>query len=74
MARAFSTEVAAYEAAPTLYSQRKILEVYAGISDIRKYLIVGDPKNVIIEYQTAQEGGLDRVLTEGLEKEKQKGK
>jgi len=74
MARAFSTEVAAYEAAPTLYSQRKILEVYAGISDIRKYLIVGDPKNVIIEYQTAQEGGLDKILSEGLEKEKKKGK
>jgi len=71
-ARAFSTEVAAYEAAPALYSQRKILEVYAGIGDIRKYLIVGDPKNVIIEYQTAQEGGLDRVLTEGLEAEKKK--
>ncbi len=74
MARAFGTEVAAYEAAPALYSQRKILDVYAGISDIRKYLIVGDPKNVIIEYQTAQEGGLDRVLTEGLEAEKKKGK
>jgi len=74
MARAFSTEVAAYEAAPALYSQRKILEVYAGIGDIRKYLIVGDPKNVIIEYQTAQEGGLDRVLSEGLEAEKKKGK
>ena len=74
MARAFSTEVAAYEAAPALYSQRKILEVYAGIGDIRKYLIVGNPKNVIIEYQTAQEGGLDRVLSEGLEKEKKKGK
>jgi len=74
MARAFSTEVAAYEAAPALYRQRKILEVYAGIGDIRKYLIVGDPKNVIIEYQTAQEGGLDRVLSEGLEKEKKKQK
>jgi regulator of protease activity HflC (stomatin/prohibitin superfamily) len=74
MARAFSTEVAAYQAAPALYSQRKVLEVYAGIGDIRKYLIVGDPKNVIIEYQTAQEGGLDRVLSEGLEKEKKKQK
>jgi len=50
------------------------LMLRAEIGDIRKYLIVGDPNNVIIEYQTAQEGGLDRVLTEGLEKEKQKGK
>ena len=74
MARTFDSEVAAYEAAPALYSQRKILEVYAGIGDIRKYLIVGDPKSVIIEYQTAQEGGLDRVLSEGLEAEKKKGK
>jgi len=64
--------VAAYTAASALYTQRKILEVYAGIGDIRKYLIVGDPKNVIIEYQTAQEGGLDRVLSEGLEAEKKK--
>ncbi len=72
MARAFGAEVAAYEAAPSLYKQRKLLEVYEEIGDVRKYLIVGDPKNVIIEYQTAQEGGLDRVLTEGLEKEKKK--
>ena len=48
--------------------------MYAEIGDIRKYLIVGDPSNVIIEYQTAQEGGLDRVLSEGLEAEKKKGK
>ena len=71
-ARAFGTEVAAYQAAPTLYTQRKILEMYAGIGDIRKYLIVGNPSNVIIEYQTAQEGGLDKILSEGLEAEKKK--
>ncbi|MFH1108997.1 MAG: SPFH domain-containing protein [Planctomycetota bacterium] len=73
-ARAFGTEVAAYQAAPALYTQRKILEMYAGIGDVRKYLIVGNPSNVIIEYQTAQEGGLDKILSEGLEAEKKKGK
>jgi regulator of protease activity HflC (stomatin/prohibitin superfamily) len=70
--RAFSTEVAAYRAAPELYTQRKVLEVFAGLDPVRKYLIVGDANNVIIEYQTAQEGGLDRVLSEGVEVERKK--
>ncbi len=66
--RVFSTEVAAYEAAPELYMQRKMLQVYEDIDDVRKYLIVGDPSNIIIIYETSEEGGLDRVLTEGLTK------
>jgi len=70
--RAFATDVVAYEAAPELYKQRRMLEVFEGIQDIRKYLIVGDPSTVIIEYQTAEQGGLDRVLSEGLEKEKKR--
>ena len=69
-ARTFSTEVSAFSAAPELYRHRKILEVYEGLGHIRKYLIEGDASNVIIEYDTAAEGGLDQVLTEGLEKER----
>ncbi len=70
--RAFATERAAYQAAPKLYAQRKVLEIYSQISNIRKYLIVGKPENVMVEYETAQEGGLDRVLSEGLETERKK--
>ncbi len=71
-ARVFGTEVAAFEAAPQLYKNRKILEVYEGLGYVRKYLIVGDSSNVIIIYETAEEGGLDRVLMEGVEKERKK--
>ncbi len=60
--RAFATEVAAYQAAPRLYTQRKMLEVFSGLDAVRKYVIVGDPTSVVIEYETAQQGGLDRVL------------
>ena len=70
--RAFATEVAAYEAAPKLYKQRKMLEVYAKLDDIRKYVILGDPTNVVIEYIGVEQGGLDRVLSEGVEKEHKK--
>jgi regulator of protease activity HflC (stomatin/prohibitin superfamily) len=63
----FSTDVVAYSAAPELFKQRRLLEVYAGLQSVRKYLIVGDPSNVIIEYETSQQGGLDRVLSEGQE-------
>ncbi len=74
MSRAFATDLAAYRAAPQLYTKRKMLEVFMGLDAVRKYLIVGDPRSVIIEYETSQEGGLDRVLTEGLEAEKKKGR
>ncbi len=67
-ARVFGTEVAAYEAAPELYKQRKMLEVYEDIDDVRKYIIVGNTENLIITYETSEQGGLDRVLTEGLTK------
>ena len=71
--RGFSTEVAAFSAAPLLYKQRKFLEVYTQLDDIRKFLILGDPSNLIIEYTTAEEGGLDRVLSEGTSKPKYSG-
>ena len=63
--QAFGAELAAFEAAPALYRQRKILESYEVMGPIRKYLIVGDPKNVLIQYETRQEASLDRVLSEG---------
>ena len=70
-ARGFSAEVAAFEAAPQLYMQRKALETFAGLDAVRKYLIVGDPSNVMIEYESDVEGGLDQVLTKGLESDGQ---
>ena len=39
---------------------------------VRKYLIVGDPSRVIIEYEDREETGLDRVLREGLDDELEK--
>ncbi|UCC29735.1 MAG: hypothetical protein JSU86_16210 [Phycisphaerales bacterium] len=71
-ARVFGTQVAAYQAAPALYMQRKSLEVYEELEYVRKYLIVGDPSNVIIEYETFKEAGLDQVLSEGVEKERRR--
>jgi regulator of protease activity HflC (stomatin/prohibitin superfamily) len=71
--RGFATEVAAYTASPGLYKQRKILDVYAQMNEIRKFLVLGEATNIIIEYMTSEEGGLDRVLTESVEKQKQKG-
>ncbi len=64
----FGTEVAAYQAAPRLYKHRKTLEVFRNLTNVRKYLIVGDTSNVIIEYETAKEAGLDQVLSEGAGK------
>lgn len=66
--RAFSTEVAAYEAAPELYMKRKAFEVYEDLDDVRKYLLVGDTSNVILEYIGVEQGGLDRVLSESTTK------
>lgn len=66
-ARSFGTEVAAYQAAPELYRERKMLEVYEDLEDIRKYVVIGDSSNVIIIYRTTEEAGLDRVLSKGLE-------
>lgn len=70
--RAFSTEVAAWKAAPDLYVRRKVLELFRDMDGVRKYLLVSDPSSVIIEYETTQEGGLDRVLGEGLDSERKK--
>lgn len=63
-ARAFNTDIAAYNAAPDLFRQRRFLDIYRNLANVRKFMIVGDPSNVIIEYQTLQQGGLDRVLDE----------
>jgi len=73
-AQAFSAEVAAFESAKDLYTERKSLEVYDNISAVRKYLIVADPGKVVVEYQTQQEGGLDRVLQEGVTRERKESK
>lgn len=62
--RKFSTEVAAYEAAPKLYLHRKNLAVYENLGFIRRYLIAGNPENVIINYTTQKEAALDQVLAE----------
>lgn len=66
---AFSAQVAGYDAAPVLYEHRKWLDSFQHLDDTRKYLIVGDRSNVIIEYETAKEAGLDQVLTEGVAEE-----
>jgi membrane protease subunit HflK len=71
-AQSFEAEVAAYAAAPRLYERRRMLDLYSNLDLARKYLIVGDPSNVVILYDTAEQGGLDRVLSEGLEKERAK--
>ncbi|MCH7595399.1 MAG: hypothetical protein IID35_02475, partial [Planctomycetes bacterium] len=70
--RAFKTDLVAFRAAPELYMERKRLDVWAELGDVRKYLIVGDPREVIIEYETEKEGGLDEVLLGGIEKERSK--
>ncbi len=62
--RSFKTDLVAFNSAPDLFRQRKWLEVWSGLDTVRKYLIVGDPSNVVIEYETAQRGGLDDVLSE----------
>ncbi len=55
----FAGEVAAYEAAPKLYLQRKQLELYNELDRIRKYLILGDPSKVIIEYENVEPTQID---------------
>jgi regulator of protease activity HflC (stomatin/prohibitin superfamily) len=60
--RAFKTELVAFNSAPELFKQRKWMEIWTGLDRVRKYLIAGDPANVIIEYETEQKGGLDEVL------------
>lgn len=60
--RAFRTDLVAYNSAPQLYKQRKWMEIWEGLESVRKYLIVGDSRNVIIEYETEAKGGLDEVL------------
>ncbi len=62
--REFGAQLAAYQAAPELFMKRAYLKVFEGIAGIRKYLIVGDGSNVIVQYETAREAGLDQVLSE----------
>jgi regulator of protease activity HflC (stomatin/prohibitin superfamily) len=59
---AFKTDLVAYRTAPQLYQERKWMGIWSGLESVRKYLIVGDPANVVIEYETEQAGGLDQVL------------
>lgn len=68
--RLFETQVAAHAAAPRLFEQRKLLEVFAGLDLVRKFMVVGDASNVTVIYETAEQAGLDRVLSEGLDKER----
>lgn len=70
----FGAQLAAFRTSPELYMQRKRLELYTGLHDIRKFLIVGDPSNVIIEYDVTQEAGMDQILGEGVAKERSRGK
>lgn len=71
-AMSFGTQLAAYWAAPELYRQRKILEIYAELGNTRKFLITGDSSNVNIIIDTAREAGLDEVLSGGIAEEKAK--
>jgi len=64
----FNTELVAYQAAPKLYTQRRWLDIYRSLDAVRKYVILGDSSNVIIRYDTQEEGGLDRVLADKKKK------
>lgn len=66
--RAFATDVAAFQAAPELYMQRKQLSIYEDLGYVRRFLIAGDPSNVIVEYTTIKEAALDKILAEDNEK------
>lgn len=68
--RAFSTEVAAYQAAPNLYMERRLLDVYRELDHVRKYVLIGDTENINIVYETIEPPGLDKVLSDSVEKEK----
>ena len=63
--REFGAQLAAYRAAPELFKHRQYLKVYEGIETTRKYVLIGDRSNVIIEYETSKEAGLDQVLSTG---------
>jgi len=68
----FGAEVSAWQASEELYTARKRLGIFNQLQLVRKYLIVGDPSSVIVEYEDRAEAGLDRVLREGLEDELEK--
>ncbi len=73
-ALSFSAQVAGYKAAPVLYLKRQVFSIYRGLQNVRKYLIVGDRSNIIIEYDTMEEAGLDQVLGESAEAERKKAR
>ncbi len=58
-ASAFPSEVAAYKASPGLYQVRKVLEVLEGLDGVRKFLIVGDPSNFLLEYENVEPTRID---------------
>ncbi len=68
--RKFGTDVAAYEAAPKLYLARKKLETFEDLDQVRKYLFIGSREGVTIEYETSEQGALDRVLAEKVSESK----
>ncbi|MCA9251156.1 MAG: SPFH domain-containing protein [Phycisphaerae bacterium] len=57
----FSAEIAAYQSAPRLYKVRKYLDMLQrSLAQIRKYVVVTDPKkNVIVIYDKPQTGTID---------------
>lgn len=63
----FSAQLAGYQASPTLFRIRKQLEIFEDLEQVRKYLFVGDVSNVIIQYDTGEQTGLDEILTKGIE-------
>lgn len=65
----FAAEVAGYLAAPEIYKVRKQIDVYRGMDSVRKFLILADPSNIVIEYDSGSIAPLDRVLQEGLREE-----
>jgi len=62
----FKAQVAAYNASRTLFEVRKQLEVFEGLDTVRKILFVGQVDDVIIEYDTGEQLGLDQILSEGV--------
>ena len=63
----FNAQLAGYQASPSLFRIRKQLEIFEGLELVRKFLFVGDLSNVIIQYDTGEQTGLDEILSKGVE-------
>jgi len=68
-AHLFKAELSAYGAAPRLYKIRKYLEVYQDLDLVRKFLYVGNPDQLLIQYESQEQAGLDQILSEAVERE-----